>query len=63
MFKLNDILTNIFGKNGRSILSGITLGKIVDEAIETLSPNVNEKSVQIRDILNRKFSRSAAIRL
>jgi len=63
MFNLNDALTDIFGKNGRSILSGITSGKTVDEIIENLSPNVRKKSAQIRDILDREISQSAAIRL
>jgi transposase len=63
MFNLNDVLTDIFGKNGRSILSGITSGKTVDEIIENLSPNVRKKSDQIRDILDREISQSVAIRL
>ena len=63
MFNLNDVLADIFGKNGRSILSGITSGKTVDEIIENLSPNVRKKSAQIRDILDREISQSAAIRL
>ena len=60
MFNLNDVLADIFGKNGRSILSGITSGKTVDEIIENLSPNVRKKSAQIRDILDREISQSAA---
>ena len=41
MFNLNDVLTDIFGKNGRSILSGITSGKTVDEIIENLVSSSN----------------------
>ena len=63
MFNLKDVLTDIFGKNGRSILSGITSGKTVDEIIESLSPNVRKKSDQIRAVLNREISQSAAFRL
>ena len=63
MFNLKDVLTDIFGKNGRSILSGITSGKTVDEIIENLSPNVRKKSDQIRAVLNREISQSAAFRL
>ena len=63
MLNLNDVLTDIFGKNGRAILSGISSGKTVDQIIENLSPNVRKKSVQIREILDREISQSAAIRL
>ncbi|AKB32945.1 Mobile element protein [Methanosarcina siciliae HI350] len=48
MFHLNDVLTDIFGKNGIIILSGISSGKNVDQIIESLSPNVRKKSDKIR---------------
>jgi transposase len=63
MLHLGDVLTDIFGKNGRAILSGISSGKNIDQVIESLSPNVRKKAVQIRDILDREISQSAAIRL
>jgi len=63
MFNLKDVLTDIFGKNGRNILSGITSGKTIDEIIENLSPNVRKKSDQIRTVLNREISQSAVFRL
>jgi transposase len=63
MLHLSDVLTDIFGKNGRAILSGISSGKNVDEIIETLSPNVRKKDAQIREILDREISQSAAFRL
>ena len=63
MFNLKDVLTDIFGKNGRNILSGITSGKSIDEIIECLSPYVRKKSSQIREILNKKISQSAVFRL
>jgi len=63
MFNLKDMLTDIFGKNGKAILSGITSGKAIDEIIEILSPNVRKKSSQIRDILNKEISQSAVFRL
>ena len=63
MLHLGDVLTDIFGKNGRSILAGISSGKNVDQIIESLSPNVRKKGVQIREILDREISQSAAIRL
>ena len=63
MFNLKDTLTDIFGKNGRAILSGITSGKAIDEIIESLSPNVRKKSSQIREILNKEISQSAIFRL
>ena len=44
MFNLKDVLTDIFGKNGREILSGISSGKTVDQIIASLSPNVRNKS-------------------
>jgi folylpolyglutamate synthase/dihydropteroate synthase len=47
MFNLKDTLTDIFGKNGRAILSGITSGKDVDEIIESLSPNVRKKVLKL----------------
>jgi hypothetical protein len=58
MFNLNDVLADIFGKNGKSILAGITSGNTVDEIIENLSPNVRKKSAQIRDILDRKYPKA-----
>ena len=63
MFNLKDVLTDIFGKSGRAILSGISSGKNIDQIIESLSPNVRKKSAQIREILDREISQSAAIRL
>lgn len=63
MLNLKNVLTDIFGKNGREILSGISSGKNVDQIIETLSPNVRKKSAQIRELLDREISQSAAIRL
>lgn len=63
MLHLGDVLTDIFGKNGRAILAGISSGKNVDQIIESLSPNVRKKAVQIREILDREISQSAAIRL
>lgn len=63
MLHLGNVLKDIFGKNGREILSGISSGKSVDQIIESLSPNVRKKSSQIREILDREISQSAAIRL
>ena len=63
MFNLKDVLTDIFGKTGRAILSGISSGKNVDQIIQNLSPNVRKKSAQIRELLDREISQSAAIRL
>jgi transposase len=63
MLHLGDVLTDIFGKNGRAILSGISSGKNVDQIIESLSSNVRKKAVQIREVLDREISRGAAIRL
>ena len=63
MLHLSDVLTDIFGKNGRAILAGISSGKTVDQIIESLSPNVRKKSTQIREILDREISPSAAFRL
>lgn len=63
MLHLGDVLKDIFGKNGITILSGISSGKTVDTIIESLSPNVIKKSAQIREILDREISQSAAIRL
>lgn len=63
MFNLKDVLTDIFGKNGRNILSGITSGKPIDEIIGCLSPYVRKKSSQIREILNKEISQSAIFRL
>ena len=63
MFRLNDVLTDIFGKNGIKILSGISSGKNVDQIIENLSPNVRKKGDKIREVLDREMSVSAAIRI
>ncbi|AKB22738.1 Mobile element protein [Methanosarcina sp. WH1] len=50
-------------ENGREILSGICSGKNVDQILQNLSPNVRKKSAQIRELLDREISQSAAIRL
>jgi transposase len=63
MFNLKNVLTDIFGKNGIMILSGISSGKSVDQIIASLSPNVRKKGDQIREILNKEISQSAAFRL
>ena len=44
MIPLKGILTDIFGKSGKKILSGITSGKNVDEIIAGLPANVRKKS-------------------
>jgi transposase len=63
MFHLNDVLTDIFGKNGRMILSGICSGKKFEQIVDKLSPNIRKKSEQIKEVLEREISQSAAIRL
>jgi transposase len=63
MLHLGNVLKDIFGKNGRAVLSGISSGKTVDQIIESLTPNVRKKSTQIREILDREISQTAAIRL
>jgi transposase len=63
MFNLNDVLADIFGKNGISILSGITSGKRTDQIIKSLSPNVRKKGILTRGILDREISQSTAVRL
>lgn len=64
MFSLKNVLTDIFGKSGRAILSGICSGKNVDQIIASLSPpNVHKKSDHIREILDREISQGAAFRL
>jgi transposase len=63
MFNLKDVLTDIFGKNGRIILSGVISGKTVDQIIESLSPKLRKKYDQIREILDREISQNIAIRL
>jgi transposase len=63
MLHLGDVLKDIFGKNGRAILAGISSGKKVDQIIASLTPNVRKKAGQIREILDREISQSAAIRL
>jgi hypothetical protein len=44
MLSLKNMLTDVFGKNGRMILSGISSGETVDQIIASLSPNVRKKS-------------------
>jgi len=51
MFHLNDVLTDIFGKNGIIILSGISSGKNVDQIIGSLSPNVRKKVIRLERFL------------
>jgi len=63
MLHLKGVLTDIFGKNGRVILSGISSGKSVDQIMENLSPTIRKKHDQIRAILDREISQSAAFRL
>jgi transposase len=63
MLHLKGVLTDIFGKNGRIILSGISSGKSVDQIMENLSPTIRKKRDQIRNILDREISQSAAFRI
>jgi transposase len=63
MLHLKDVLTDIFGKNGRVILSGISSGKNVDQIMESLSPTIRKKCDQIRAILDKEISQSSAFRL
>jgi hypothetical protein len=42
---ISDLLTDILDKNGISILSIFSLGKIINQIVESLSPNVREKMV------------------
>ncbi|HEX9251719.1 MAG TPA: IS110 family transposase [Ignavibacteriaceae bacterium] len=63
MLHLKGVLTDIFGKNGRVILSGISSGKNVDQIMENLSPAVHKKHDQIRAILDKEISQSSAFRL
>jgi len=63
MFNLKSVLTDIFGKSGRAIISGISSGKSVDQIMESLSPNIRKKSAQIREILDKEISQGAAFRL
>src|SRR5690606_714127 len=63
MLHLGNVLKDIFGKNGRAILAGISSGKNVDQIIASLTPNVRKKAGQIREILDREISQSAALRL
>jgi transposase len=43
MLHLKGVLTDIFGKNGILILSGISSGKTIDQIMESLAPNVRKK--------------------
>ena len=63
MLHLKGVLTDIFGKNGRIILSGISSGKSVDQIMGNLTPTVRKKRDQIREILDKEISQSAAFRL
>lgn len=63
MFHLNDVLTDIFGKNGRMILSGICSGKNFEQIVDRLSSNVRKKGEQIKEVLEREISQSATVRL
>ena len=57
MFNLNDVLTDIFGKNGRAILSGISSGKNVDQIIQNIPPNVRKKALRSESFWTEKFPR------
>jgi len=63
MISIKGVLSDIFGKSGKMILSGIISGKSVDEIIANLPVNVRKKSDQIREVLDREISQSATIRL
>lgn len=62
-FHIDNILSDIFGKGGRRILSGIISGKPVDEIIESLPKNLRKKRDQIIEVLNTEISENTALRL
>ncbi|AKB45091.1 Mobile element protein [Methanosarcina vacuolata Z-761] len=63
MLHLKGVLTDIFGKNGRIILSGISSGKDVNQILGNLSPTIRKKHNQIKEILDREISQSSVYRL
>ena len=63
MLHLNDVLTDVFGKNGKMILSGICDGKDIDQILDNLTPNVRKKRDQIREVLEREIPQYVLIRL
>lgn len=63
MFHLNDVLSDIFGKSGRLILSGISSGKSVEEIIRGLPKNIKKKENQIIEVLNVQISENTTLRL
>jgi len=57
MLHLKGVLTDIFGKSGRVILSKISSDKNIDQIMENLSPNIRKKRDQIRAILTEKSAK------
>ncbi|GAB7016008.1 IS110 family RNA-guided transposase [Methanogenium cariaci] len=62
-FHLDNVLSDIFGKGGRRILSGIISGTPVNEIIESLPKNLRKKRDQILEVLNAEISENTALRL
>ncbi len=63
MLHLNDVLTDIYGKNGRMILSGICDGQDIDHIVSKLTHNVRKKADQIRAIFKNEVPQYVLIRL
>lgn len=63
MLHLNDVLTDIFGKNGRKILSGICAGQSIEDILNGLTHTVRKKAEQIRDVFKNAIPQSVLIRL
>jgi len=63
MLHLNDVLSDIFGKNGRMILSGICDGQNIDHIVSKLTHNVRKKADQIKEIFRNEVPQYVLIRL
>ncbi|RQD81390.1 IS110 family transposase, partial [Methanosalsum natronophilum] len=63
MLHLNDVLTDVYGKNGRMILSGICDGQDIDHIVSKLTHNVRKKADQIRAIFKKEVPQYVLIRL
>ncbi|MBT8348148.1 MAG: IS110 family transposase [Sulfurovum sp.] len=63
MLHLNDVLTDIFGKNGRMILSGICDGQNIDHIVSKLTHNVCKKADQIKEVFKNEIPQYVLVRL
>ena len=63
LFRLSSVLTDIFGKSGMIILSGVTSGKPISEILADLPTRMQKHVEKITEVLETNLPQTAIIRI